>query len=420
MFHFQNYQFDSTTARAVFTYTGADGTPFAETVQFIKPTKPIRSELLERALFLSFILIGTSYYKAHPTKEIILTTPLDKFQADFFNTVYQEGLSQYAFEHQLTRNDLAHFPSQANYSAPSPLSAKDFHGILSLQSGGKDSLLMATLLRSTTPRFLYISSSEHHPQILNQLGGELQIIQRQIDIKHLHETGGLNGHVPITYIIQSLALVQAILNHDQTVLTSIGREGNEPHARIGDLPVNHQWSKTWPAEQAFAAYVHRYISPDLNLGSPLRGFSELKIAELFAKHCWTKYGHIFSSCNVANYRQHSDNRQLTWCGKCAKCANAYLLFVPFVPRTELDSLFNGQSLFAKPNLTNTFKGLLGVNGFMKPFECVGEIDELRKAYQLKKPEYPDLSFTVPSSSFDYEKITATQPFIKNLNLKFKA
>jgi len=419
MFRFQSYQFDPATARAVFKYTGADDTSFEEIIQFIKPTQPIHSELLERALFLSFILIGTSYYKAHPTQQVLLTTPLDEFQANFFNTVYQEGLSQYAFENQLTRNDLAHFPSQAEYLAPSPLPTKDFRGILSLQSGGKDSLLTATLLQNSNPRFLYVSNSEQHPQILDQLHGELQIIQRHIDIKHLRETGGLNGHVPITYIIQSLALVQAILNHDQTVLTSIGREGNEPHAKIDDLPVNHQWSKTWPAEQAFAEYVHRYISPDINIGSPLRGFSELKIAELFTKFCWEKFGHTFSSCNVANYHQNASNRQLTWCGECAKCANTYLLFAPFVPRVELDSLFNGQSLFTKPDLANTFKGLLGIDGFMKPFECIGEIDELRKAYQLKKPDYPDLPFVVPTSDFDYEKVTAAQPFIKRLGLSIE-
>lgn len=419
MFRFQSYQFDPKTACATFTYAGIDDITFTEVIQFVKPTQPIRQDLLDRALFLSFILIGTSYYKAHPTKNIRLDIPLDEFQAKFFDTVYQEGLSQYAFENHLTRDDLAHFRSQADYVAPAPLPATDFRGLLSLQSGGKDSLLTATLLQEKSPRFLYISNSGHYPRVLDDLGGELQIIERQVDIDQLHRAGGLNGHVPITYIIQSLALVQAVLNHDQIVLTSIGREGNEPHAYIDGLPVNHQWSKTWLAEQAFAEYVHRYISPDLNVGSPLRGFSELRIAELFTKYCWKKYGHIFSSCNVANYRQRFNNRQLTWCGECAKCANTYLLFAPFVPRAELDSLFEGQSLFAKLELADTFKGLLGVDGFMKPFECVGEIDELRKAYQLKKPDYPDLPFVVPTSDFDYKKVTAMQPFVQSLELGVK-
>lgn len=414
MFRFCDYDFDSNTAEANFRYLGTDSIEFTETVQFIKPTQPVNQDLLQRALFLCFILIGTSYYKAHPTPQIELDTPLDQFQAQFFSTVYQEGLSQYAFENYLTRADLAHFSHQPNYQAPAALPAIDYQGLLSLQSGGKDSLLTATIFQSNRPRYLYVSHSESHPTILDSLDGELQIIRRRVDIEHLRQSGGLNGHVPITFIIQSLALVQAILNHDRTVLTSIGREGNEPHAYIDDLPVNHQWSKTWPAEQAFAEYVRRYISPDLNIGSPLRGFSELKIAELFAKYCWPKYGHSFSSCNVANYRQHTNNQQLTWCGECAKCANTYLLFAPFIPAAELDSLFNGESLFQKPQLADTFKGLLGLDGFMKPFECVGETGELRQAYHLRLPDYPALPFAVPSSSFDYQAVTATQPFIKTL------
>lgn len=418
MFRFVGYHFDPATFRATFSYQGADGTDFSETIDFAKSDLPINSDLLDRALFLSFILIGTSYYKSHPTPTVELDLPLDEFQAHFFNTVYQEGLSQFAFENHLTRADLAHF-SATNNTLPQPLPATNYHGILSLQSGGKDSLLTATLFRDLHPTYLYVSNSGTHPHILDELDGQLQTIRRTVDLPNLRKSSGLNGHVPITYIIQSLALIQAILNHQDTVITSIGREGNEPHAYIDDLPVNHQWSKTWPAELAFAEYIHRYIPPDLNIGSPLRGFSELKIAELFVKNCWERYGHLFSSCNVANYRQNENNETLSWCSNCAKCANTYLLFAPFLPASTLNDLFADQSLFENPRLTDIFKGLLGIDGFMKPFECVGEIDELRKAYEMKGPDYPDLPFAVPASDFDYEKLTPVQPFVEILLSELK-
>lgn len=413
MFRFDNYNFNSDTYCASFSYIGVDNIKFTEHIQFVKNDLPLNSALLDRALFLAFILIGTSYYKAHPTPEVILDKPLDKFQVHFFNQVYQEGLSQFAFENHLTRQDLAHFTT-SNAEDTKPISAPDYQGTISLQSGGKDSLLTATLFAHYHPGYLYISSSQNYPQILDQLDGKLQIIHRKVDLANLKKSAGLNGHVPITYIIQSLALIQSIINHNNTILTSIGQEGNEPHAYIEDLPVNHQWSKTWPAEQAFAEYVKRYISPDLHVGSPLRAYSELKIAELFAKKCWHKYGHAFSSCNVANYRQQENNSRLTWCGECAKCANTYLLFAPFIPAKELQSLFNDKDLFTNPSLTDTFKGLLGVDGFLKPFECVGEIDELRQAYHMKLPGYADLPFAVPSSNFNYEKQYPTQPFIQTL------
>jgi hypothetical protein len=211
-------------------------------------------------------------------------------------------------------------------------------------------------------------------------------------------------------------LVDAILNNEATVLLSIGHEGDEPYGWIGDLPVNHQWSKTWPAELSLAEYVTRYISPDIRIGSPLRAWSELRIAELFVQHAWAKYGHSFSSCNVANYKQGSNVTELKWCGECSKCANSYLLFAPFLSAEELKSLFGGQDLFVKPLLTETFKGLLGIGGVMKPFECVGQTDELRLAYHkaVERGGYESLPFNVPASHFDYMQEYEAQVWAREL------
>jgi hypothetical protein len=197
---------------------------------------------------------------------------------------------------------------------------------------------------------------------------------------------------------------------------SIGHEGTEAHAHIGDLAINHQWSKTWEAEQLFAEYVAKYVSPDLKIGSPLRSFSELKISELFVKHAWEKFGHSFSSCNVANYRQRADNSRLKWCGNCPKCANAYILFAPFVAAKELQGLFEGQDLFTKPSLEHAFKGLLGIDGVMKPFECVGEVDELRAGYHRVdfSAGYNKLPFDVPTADYDYMQSYKNQAWAHEL------
>lgn len=463
-FQFKNYEFDYQTLTASFRYVGADGTPFCEVVQFAEPSQPIPRDdrhffwLLDSALQLAFYLIGTSYYKSRPTKKV-QTFGLSQEQADFFSCVYQDGLSQYAFENRLTRANLAHFTSDAenlpqlssalSYTKIQTLRREDLGGAvfpqlsgfadsaLILQSGGKDSLLTAALAKNhQLPAaqfysFAYIGSSENHPALLDQLDAPLQLIVRRLDHENLAKSRGFNGHVPVTYIVMSLALIQAILNRQKVVLTSIGQEGAEPHAVIHasgttenyhpdtdqlnstnsldggldprDLLVNHQWSKTLEAEDLFRAYIHEFISPELDVYSPLRRYTELKIAELFAKDCWQDYSHKFSSCNVANYGQGVDNHELKWCGKCAKCANSYLLFAPFVPRAELDSLFGNQPLFEKPELLDDFQGLLGINDQLKPFECVGEIAELRYAYHRRLPEYPSLPFDVPQSDFDPER-----------------
>jgi len=411
-FIFTSYFFDKNTKTAFFKYEFEGGVAFTESVSF-EVNDSFDERALDRALFLAFMVIGTSYYKAFPGSSITLSQQLDEWQASFFSKVYQEGLSQFAFENSLTREDLATFA--ASRGQTEPLSEYTGSGTLVLQSGGKDSLLTATLLQGKGCEFTpwFVSSGSHHPLILDSIGSRPVISVRTIDreaIKQVIELGGLNGHVPITYIIQSLAIIQAILLGKSDILTSIAHEGEEPHAYINDLAVMHQWSKTWSAETAFAEYVSRYVSPNLRIGSPLRCYSELRVADLFVEHSWQKYGHEFSSCNLANYLQGNDNSKLKWDGNCPKCANSYLLFSPFLPANELKSIFNDQDLYIKPDLEETFKGLLGIDNVIKPFECVGEIDELRLAYRMSQERggYQRLPFEVPQSSFGYLKLYPAQ------------
>jgi hypothetical protein len=411
-FIFKSYGFDKANSLANFVYAFDNGRTFTETVTF-ESSGIYNNEALERALFLAFVLIGTSYYKTFPTFEVELSVPIDEWQATFFNRVYQEGLSQFAFKNGLRRDDLAHF--KATSQTPNEPIYYEGSGILALQSGGKDSLLTASLLQERGKSFMswYVASSNHHPEILDEIGSRLAISVRSIDRSGLQkalEDGAKNGHVPVTYIIQSLAVIQAILLSKDVILVSIAHEGEESHGYIGDMAVTHQWSKTWAAELAFSDYVSRYISPDLNIGSPLRCYNELRVAELFVNHSWKKYGRDFSSCNEANYQQGNDNSVLEWCGNCPKCANSYLLFAPFIPASELNSMFDGQDLFAKSSLEHIFKGLLGIDGVSKPFECIGEIEELRLAYQRSQTngDYQSLPFSVPDSSFDYLQIYPAQ------------
>jgi hypothetical protein len=459
VFRFLSYYFDRSTYTATFVYQGIDNIIFTEKIFFApKPgtntssfnllDDPGLTQLLDQAMFLAFILIGTSYYKAHPTKNIRLDRPLDDFQARFFSTVFQEGLSQYAFENRLTRDKLATFKPTPGFQNKPAVEYRG-QGVLALQSGGKDSLLVTELLNEHNINFVpwYISSSSDrsHPNVIDHLDDgfnhqKASVVYRQIDHLHLQQTGGLNGHVPVTFIVESLALIQAILNNQNVILTSIGREGEEPHAMIGDLPVNHQWSKTWQAEQLMTEYIKRYLSPDLHLGSPIRHLSELRIADLFVQKCWQKYGYSFSSCNEANYKQNNQNSTLKWCGHCAKCANSYLLFCPFIPPQFLQSLFGDKDLFLDQNLIQIFKGLLGVGGEMKPFECVGSVEELRSAYHHRmttppiplpqspgatqttywQPVYANLPFRVPESDFNYLAESNNQEYFRNFYTTYQS
>lgn len=410
-FVFERYAFDTDSNTATFHYSFDDTIHFSERVHFGR-ANDYDAAALDRALQLAFVLAGVSYYKAFPTKKVVLKTiELDAGQATFFTAVYQSGLSQFVYENNIDPADIARFePTTENVSQPTDYSGE---GIVALQSGGKDSLLMAELLAKKGVDFTpwYISQVDMIPAVLQTFQHPLRHAKRDIDMVALtgaKQNGGLNGHVPVTFIVLSFALIDAILLGKSTILMGIGHEGEEPHAMIGDYAVTHQWSKTWGAEQLFQDYVHENVASTIDVGSPLRGYSELRIAKLFAKHAWETYSHAFSSCNVANYRQGHDNSQLSWCGDCPKCANSYLLFAAFVEPSELYRLFDG-NLFEKQSLQADFKGLLGVDGAMKPFECVGEVAELQKAYELALENgYEPLPFSVEKSDFNIDTIYDAQ------------
>jgi hypothetical protein len=407
-FSLKSYNFDRINKTAHFCFENS-GIEFTETVEFNNVIEDYNRDALDKALFLAFVLIGTSYYKAFPHHDVdVKTFDIDEVQASFFDSVYQEGLSQYAYENKINREDLGHFKANiGSNSEPVNYQANDDNPLV-LQSGGKDSLLLAQLLKNKGQNFSpwHMANSSAYPKVLDTFGQPVIKSNRQIDMNNLRLASGkgaLDGHVPITYIVLSLALIQAILLGKKTVLTAIGHEGEEPYSFIGDLPVAHQWSKTWQAEVAFSDYVHNYISKDIQIGSPLRRYSELKIAEMFVKHAWEDYSREFSSCNVINYKLGNDNSKLGWCGICPKCANSFLLFAPFVDPSELKTVFNGDNLFNKDSLTQTFKALMGIGDLEKPFECVGEEAELRRAYHMahdNSDEYT-LPFEVPDSDYDY-------------------
>ena len=393
MFTFLDYNYDKLSNTASFRYQGKNNIIFTEKVKFFHPDSTEYDEkILDSALFLAFVILGTSYYKAEPTTYVKLPEKIDKAKATFFSKIYQEGLSQFAFENHLKRSNLAHFEAEKPLENSTSNVITGPEKTLCLVSGGKDSLLSYEKLKEQGKNLeiAYISANGAYPAILNELGTPI-IIERQIDKENLKKAGGLNGHVPVTLINEAISLIQAILISANHIEFGIGKEGLEPHAWIGDLPVNHQWSKTEEAQNLIKNYIKTYVASDITIGSCLENLTELQIAKEFAAKCWDKYAGKFSSCNVANYKQDEDNKTLKWCGKCAKCANSYLLFCPFVPFEKQKEIF-GRDLFSDPDLTEIFKGLLGIDGVMKPFECIASIDELRWAYEHKLPGYGELNF----------------------------
>jgi hypothetical protein len=71
------------------------------------------------------------------------------------------------------------------------------------------------------------------------------------------------------------------------------------------------------------------------------------------------------------------NRSPSWCGDCDKCRFVFLALAPFIERATLVAVV-GRDLLADPAQLDGFRQLVGLVG-VKPFECVGEVDECRWA-----------------------------------------
>jgi len=113
--------------------------------------------------------------------------------------------------------------------------------------------------------------------------------------------------------------------------------------------------------------------------SYLRPRSELWVAQQFAR--LTPYHRAFRSCNRA-FHQDPAQRLDHWCGRCDKCCFIDLVLAPFLDRTELDGVFAGNEPLQQPANLERFRALLGLGDGVKPFECVGDVDECRAATLL--------------------------------------
>jgi hypothetical protein len=414
------------TGELIFHYSYDHELFFTEkaTLKLPKNTKSINKDIVDALCYYTFILAGTSYYKLYVAPEMKINQPMDYWQADFFNMIYAGGLSQFIYENNLQPSDIAHF--EATSEASHIAQQYNGKGLLLMQSGGKDSLLSAELLKSAGHKFYawHMSTTGKYPKAIDATPAKKIIVStRKIDLVKIQaerNKGGLNGHIPFSAIFAGYGLIQAALLNLQFLIASNESSADEANVEVNGYKVNHQYSKTFAVEKAIQEYLDRYVSHEMHYGSLLRPFDELTVGRLFAKYAWPKYKHKFSSCNLANYKQGEDSGDLTWDGTCPKCANTFLLLAPFVPKKELTGVFNDKNVLTNPEMTETFRQLMGLSE-IKPFECVGTFSEMKKAYQLavkKNSDYMNEGIPVPEAT-DYQSEMGEYQDIFNELINYK-
>jgi hypothetical protein len=361
-----------------------DDLQFVERITLSEPLAA-SDPAVQAAARLVFLLAGVSYYKTAAPKVIDLGGhALTAAERALLNDFYGQGLGEFSYINGLELD----FEIRARDADPAPVDYRPTPGRpLVPFGGGIDSIVSVEQVRARADDVaLFVSSpggalfdAIEAPAALSGL--PIVRATRTIDEKVLRsrELGFLNGHVPVTGILSAVAVLAAVGTGRDAVVMSNERSASEPTLVVDGRGINHQYSKSWAFERALQAVLAESLGPGLSYFSLLRPYSELWVAERFAK--LRAYHHVFRSCNRA-FHIDPAARLDHWCGHCDKCAFIDLVLAPFLTPDELGSIFGGPEPLRNEELADKFRALLGLLPDRKPFECVGDIDECRAALAL--------------------------------------
>jgi hypothetical protein len=386
-----------------------DGRPFCETVTF-EGVPSLSTPAVRSVGELWYLIAGLSYYKAGAASHIDLgATRVGVDGRRLLFAALHDGLGEYAFKNDLTLDDVVITGGSDDIVALSPL--LDNRRVLTPFGGGIDSVVTVCELAPTVEQTLFVvspSAGRFEPLENTAAVTGLSIVraQRELDPQILSgDDSFFNGHVPVTAMVTLLAVVAAVASGRGGVAMSNEHSASSPNVLWFDQAINHQWSKSWNAEELIGAAVRERIGLEFSVASFLRDRSELWVAHVFARH--SEFHHVFRSCNRA-FTQSSDQRAKNWCGECDKCLFIALVLAPFLSRSTLLAIFGSEPL-ANPALHDQLRTLLGVGYDHKPFECVGDPDEsavaLRRVSELSEwSDVPGLielvELTSPERDFD--------------------
>ena len=397
-FRFVRCELDTESGVAQLVYAFDDGPELIETVTF--PGAPFalegpRAVAAEQALRLLHLIAGVSYYKAAVPAEIrIEGYSIDAETAALLETVYVNGLGEFAYRNGLNLHGRITFPSAAD-TGPAAAGLGLRHHALVAIGGGKDSLVSIEALRAAgvDQTVTWIGNS----QLIAACAARTELLTLNLGralapgLFELNRQGAYNGHIPVTAVNSAILVLAAVLQGVDQVVFSNERSASYGSIIPGTGEVNHQWSKGWEFERAFGEHVQHRVAADLHYYSLLRPLSELAVARQFAKT--DRYDAHFSSCN-RNFHILGERPVNRWCGVCPKCHFVFLALAPFMPKPRLVGIF-GRNLLDDMAQAGGFDALLEFQDH-KPFECVGEGQESRAAMAAlaSRPEWKEDALVV--------------------------
>ena len=352
----------------------------------------VPAEQLETLAFQIGMTELVSYWKiACPKRVMVKPFDLTASQKAFWKKLYYNGLGEFLYLNniQVMEEDLMVIDSTSEHTFSNvevPLEEKTLVPI----GGGKDSVVTLECLRNELPVI---------PLIVNPRGATLNcvktagygendymVINRTLDptMLQLNAEGYLNGHTPFSALLAFISILMAFGSRSKYIALSNENSANE--STVPGTNINHQYSKSIEFESDFRDYVAKHLNPEVQYFSFLRPLSELQIASLFARY--EAYHPVFRSCNVGSKTD-------SWCGHCPKCLFTWIILSPFLSREQLTAIF-GKDLMADASLQPVLEELNGTAP-VKPFECVGTVEEVRACCALiadEDPQSPTLLDTI--------------------------
>jgi len=421
-FRFIRCEYRNGVAELVYAFD--NGPELIERIRF--PDAPAlpdeRKGAFDAALRLLHLIAGISYYKAGiPPRIEIENGGIDRTTVALMNELYLHGLGEFAYRNGLELREKIAFPNGEAIASqvgdePSSSSSRrrpgssDFavHGSGSQPirgrdnceiglpprtlvpiGGGKDSLVVVEALKSiqADATAVWVGNSPLIGAVVARTGVPALNISRELSplLFDYNRMSAYNGHIPVTAINSAILVCAAILYGFDSIVFANERSASSATLEYEGRQVNHQWSKGWAFERAFAAHVHSHVAADLDYFSLLRPFSELAVTRAFAKS-GAAYFDAFSSCN-RNFRILGPKPADRWCGHCPKCHFVFLALAPFLSKPRLLQIF-GRNLLDDDAQAAGFDALIEYRDH-KPFECVGEAMEARAAFAVlgTRPEW---------------------------------
>ncbi len=363
-----------------FTFALANGPVFRPTLRIPRLFEvALDRRFLENLAFHIGLVELISYWKAACPPVIRLRAGrINEAQKAWWRDLLFHGLGEFFYLNDLAPDpaDFVRFVNESEvHHPPMPCAVTDRN--LIPVGGGKDSLVTLRLLeRLHDKNFCFLLNTSRSQQASAELFGywpdRTVVARRTLDpaLLELNRSGYLNGHTPFSALLGFTVILAATLHGAARIVLS--NESSASESTVLGSTVNHQYSKSWRFEQAFDDYVRRHLTSSVDYFSLLRPWNELRIAQRIAADPAALA--VFRSCNVGS-------KQDRWCGACAKCLFVDILLAPFVPVATRQQIFGGPVPLDRPELRPLFDQLVGAVP-VKPFECVGTVEEVRAALTL--------------------------------------